>query len=119
MAMKIDRARLFDKRVVQRNIRAGRVTKDEYQAWLADQSDVGDKIMAREEGGDDDGYEVPVKSATLSIAPSPFSVPASLLASSSSLDDDDDDDDDEDEDDEDDEDDDEEVAEPPTSDQAG
>jgi hypothetical protein len=68
MAMKIDRARLFDKRVVQRNIRAGRVTKEEYQAWLADQSDVTDKIMARDEGGDDDGYEVPIKVPAVSIA---------------------------------------------------
>jgi hypothetical protein len=74
MAMKIDRARLFDKRVVQRNIRAGRVTKEEYQAWLADQSDVNDKIMAREEGGDDDGYEVPIR-APVSIVAVPPVVP--------------------------------------------
>lgn len=71
MAMKIDRARLFDKRVVQRNIRAGRVSKDEYQAWLADQQDVSEKIMARDEGGDDDGYEVPVKVAAPVPAPAP------------------------------------------------
>src|ERR1043165_9586807 len=72
MAMKIDRARLFDKRVVQRNIRAGRVTKEEYQAWLADQSDVTAKIMARVEGGDDDGYEVPIMVAPpVSIAAVP------------------------------------------------
>jgi hypothetical protein len=75
MAMKIDRARLFDKRVVQRNIRAGRVTKEEYQAWLADQSDVTDKIMARDEGGDDDGYEVPIKAAPVSIAAVPSAGP--------------------------------------------
>lgn len=82
MAMKIDRARLFDKRVVQRNIRAGRVTKDEYQAWLAEQSDVGDKIMARDEGGDDDGYEVPVRvaPAPVSIAPAPAPAAAPPLA---------------------------------------
>lgn len=55
--MRIDRTRLFDKRVVQRNIRAGRVTKDEYAAWLAEVPDATDKIMAREDGGDDDGYE--------------------------------------------------------------
>lgn len=76
MAMKIDRARLFDKRVVQRNIRAGRVTKEEYQAWLADQADVSDKIMARDEGGDDDGYEVPIKAAPVSIAAVPPPPPA-------------------------------------------
>lgn len=55
--MKIDRTRLFDKRVVQRNIRAGRVTKDEYAAWLREVTDASDKIMARDEGGDDDGFE--------------------------------------------------------------
>jgi hypothetical protein len=88
MAMKIDRARLFDKRVVQRNIRAGRVTKDEYQAWLADQQDVGEKIMARDEGGDDDGYEVPVKVAApvaapvpvIAAAPAPAGAPAAAAA---------------------------------------
>jgi len=78
MAMKIDRARLFDKRVVQRNIRAGRVTKEEYQAWLADQSDVGDKIMARDEGGDDDGYEVPIKAAPVALAAVPAAAPAAV-----------------------------------------
>ncbi len=55
--MKIDRTRLFDKRVVQRNIRAGRVTKEEYRAWLAEVGDASEKIMPREDGGDDDGYE--------------------------------------------------------------
>lgn len=96
MAMKIDRARLFDKRVVQRNIRAGRVTKDEYQAWLAEQSDVGEKIMARDEGGDDDGYEVPVKAAPspVSLAPAPAPAAAPPLAAAP-------------------------VQEPPPSDQAG
>lgn len=82
MAMKIDRARLFDKRVVQRNIRAGRVTKDEYQAWLAEQSDVGEKIMARDEGGDDDGYEVPIKVAPMSIAAVPSAPPAASISGS-------------------------------------
>jgi hypothetical protein len=98
MAMKIDRARLFDKRVVQRNIRAGRVTKDEYRAWLADQADVSEKIMAREEGGDDDGYEVPPRAAaSLSAVPGPA---ASLdLDHEPSSDDDDDEDDDDDDDD--------------------
>ena len=56
--MNIDRARLFDKRVVQRNVRAGRVTEEEYQAWLGELADTSDKILPRDEGGDDDGYEV-------------------------------------------------------------
>nr|MCH9685345.1 hypothetical protein [Deltaproteobacteria bacterium] len=55
--MNIDRTRLFDKRVVQRNIRAGRVTKDEFGAWLRDLDDSEEKIKARDEGGDDDDYE--------------------------------------------------------------
>ncbi|MCA9651611.1 MAG: hypothetical protein KC501_16965 [Myxococcales bacterium] len=55
--MRIDRARLYDKRVVQRNIRAERVTKEEYKAWLAELPDVSDKIRPRDEGGDDDGFE--------------------------------------------------------------
>jgi hypothetical protein len=95
MAMKIDRARLFDKRVVQRNIRAGRVTKDEYRAWLAEQADLSDKIMARDEGGDDDGYEVVPKAAPsiASVLPSAAAAPA-LAAAFSTGDDDDDDDDD-------------------------
>lgn len=62
--MNIDRTRLFDQRVVQRNIRAGRVTKDEYQAWLSELSDISENIKARDDGGDDDGYEpVPPKPA--------------------------------------------------------
>lgn len=55
--MNIDRTRLFDQRVVQRNIRAGRVTKDEYQAWLGELSDASENIKPRDEGGDEDGYE--------------------------------------------------------------
>lgn len=55
--MKIDRARLFDLRVVQRNIRSGRVNKDEYAAYLSALSDTSPKIKPREEGGDEDGYD--------------------------------------------------------------
>lgn len=62
--MRIDRARLYDKRVVQRNIRAERVTKDEYAAWLSELPDVSDKIKPRDEGGDDDGYEANAGKAT-------------------------------------------------------
>ncbi|MCX4246055.1 hypothetical protein [Paraliomyxa miuraensis] len=69
MALRIDRARLFDKRVVQRNIHAGRVTKDEYRAWLKDLPDSTDKIMARDEGGDDDGYEPSARPVVVAAAP--------------------------------------------------
>ncbi|MEX1366943.1 MAG: hypothetical protein AB1Z98_27700 [Nannocystaceae bacterium] len=74
--MRVERARLYDKRVVQRNIRAERVTKDEYKAWLGDLPDVSDKIKARDEGGDDDGYdpaskkpEAPAAAAHVEAAP--------------------------------------------------
>ena len=55
--MKIDRARLFDLRVVQRNIRSGRVNKDEYAAYLSTLADTSPKIKPRDEGGDEDGYD--------------------------------------------------------------
>lgn len=63
--MKIDRTRLFDKRVVQRNIRAGRVTKDEYRAWLKDLPNATEKVMARDDGGDDDGYDIVPRAAQI------------------------------------------------------
>ena len=56
--MKVDsRTRVFDKRVVQRYIRAGRVTKEEYGAWLAALPNTQENIMPSNEGGDSDGYE--------------------------------------------------------------
>jgi hypothetical protein len=99
--MKIDRARLFDLRVVQRNIRSGRVNKDEYAAYLSALSDTSPKIKPREEGGDEDGYDghpepaahdperiaVP-QFASMGVAPDP------MAASAYGADDDDDDDDD-------------------------
>lgn len=74
--MNLDRARLFDKRVVQRNIRAGRVTKDEYRAWLRELSDTSEKIRARDEGGDDDGYERPEPGGGASVSVAAIDVSA-------------------------------------------
>ena len=75
--MKIDRARLFDLRVVQRNIRSGRVQKDEYGAWLSALPDATPKIKPREEGGDEDGYDghppAPAPAPAPAAAPSPAS----------------------------------------------
>jgi len=34
--------RLFDKRVVERNIKRGKVTREQYEAWLASLEDCGD-----------------------------------------------------------------------------
>jgi hypothetical protein len=40
--------RLFDVRVVERNIRSGRVTREEYEAYLAQLSDAKDKSVQME-----------------------------------------------------------------------
>lgn len=55
--MNIDRARMFDLRVVQRNIASGRITKDEYGGWLSALPNVVENIQDAREGGDDDGYD--------------------------------------------------------------
>ena len=55
--------RVFDQRVVHRNITAGRVTREEYQAYLASLTDCAENIKPREEGGDDDGYDRPIAAA--------------------------------------------------------
>jgi hypothetical protein len=92
--MKIDRARLFDLRVVKRNITAARVSREEYDSYLGSLTDAAANIMAREEGGDDDGYDRPA--TPRGLAPLP------IRPLRSRIDDDDDDDDDDDFDDEDD-----------------
>jgi len=51
--------RMFDKRVVRRNIQAGRVSREDYNAFLETLPDVNDNIRAKGEGGDDDGYDHP------------------------------------------------------------
>ncbi len=79
--MKIDRARMFDLRVVQRNIRSGRITKDEYGGWLTALSDASDNIQAAGEGGDDDGYDpTPPEEHAVASAPEPVHAPAPAAA---------------------------------------
>ncbi len=84
--------RLFDKRVVRRNIREGRVTKEEYQAFLQSLPDRADHIKPRDEGGDDDGYDArsqpraaaarPVGAAPAPAAGEPASHDADALGAS-------------------------------------
>ncbi|MCB9780842.1 MAG: hypothetical protein H6742_19900 [Alphaproteobacteria bacterium] len=38
-------AHLFDRRTVKRNMAAGLITKDEYQAWLDSLDDCGDSVV--------------------------------------------------------------------------
>jgi len=95
--------RFFDQRVVQRNVAAGRITKDEYTGFLESLPDAAENIRPREEGGDDDGYDRPRQSAANDGGRRPFFEHARPLYASASTDDDDDyDDDDDDLDDEDD-----------------
>ena len=53
----LDKDRLFDKRTVRRNIANGRVEKDDYQHYLQALPDLRQQVMARDEGGDNDGFE--------------------------------------------------------------
>jgi hypothetical protein len=52
-----DAHRYFDKRTVARHVKSGRLTQAEVDQFLAGLPDVSDKVMDRDEGGDDDGYE--------------------------------------------------------------
>ncbi|HWB75025.1 MAG TPA: hypothetical protein VG755_08710 [Nannocystaceae bacterium] len=52
--------RIFDLRVVHRYIASGRLEKAEYSEYLAALPDLAESIKARDEGGDDDGYERPI-----------------------------------------------------------
>lgn len=52
--------RIFDLRVVHRYIGSGRLAKEEYTEYLASLPDLSEAIKARDEGGDDDGYERPI-----------------------------------------------------------
>lgn len=49
--------RMFDKRVVRRNISTGRIQSDDYDRFLNALPDVGENIKPSDEGGDNDGYE--------------------------------------------------------------
>ncbi len=49
--------RMFDKRVVRRNISTGRIQSDDYDRFLSALPDVTANIKPYGEGGDHDGYE--------------------------------------------------------------
>lgn len=49
--------RMFDKRVVRRNISTGRIQSDDYDRFLTALPDVAENIKPSGEGGDNDGYE--------------------------------------------------------------
>lgn len=52
-----DNDRMFDLRVVRRNIAAGRISKDDRSRFIAALPDATENICAAEEGGDDDGFD--------------------------------------------------------------
>ncbi len=54
-----DTDRMFDKRVVRRNIATGRITSEDHDRFVAALPDVEDNIKAIDEGGDNDGFEGP------------------------------------------------------------
>jgi hypothetical protein len=58
MAQGINPDRMFDRRVVQRNIRTGRVNKAEYSAFISSLPDLSQQIRPHDDGGDDDGFDV-------------------------------------------------------------
>lgn len=49
--------RMFDKRVVRRNISTGRIQSEDYDRFLNALPDVTENIKPPDEGGDNDGYE--------------------------------------------------------------
>lgn len=49
--------RMFDKRVVRRNISTGRIQSDDYDRFLNALPDAAENIKPTEEGGDNDGYD--------------------------------------------------------------
>src|SRR5262245_18700517 len=112
--------RIFDLRVVHRYIASGRLAKEEYSEFLEALPDLSDSIKARDEGGDDDGYERPI--ATEPRRPLPLPIVRRAIDDTDDGDlgddlddedddeDDDDDDDDADDDDADDDDDDDDAA---------
>ncbi len=55
-----EHARLFDQRTVQRHIRAGMTSDDDYERHLSELPDVSAKIRPKDEGGDNDGFDAPV-----------------------------------------------------------
>ena len=49
--------RMFDLRVVRRNISTGRISADDLNRFVSALPDVADNIKPTEEGGDNDGYD--------------------------------------------------------------
>jgi hypothetical protein len=86
--------RMFDLRVVHRYIASGRVAKDEYNEFLGTLPDLAESIKARDEGGDDDGYDRPIATEPRRGLGLPFIRPAYNADDDDDEDDDDDDDDD-------------------------
>ena len=50
-----DTDRLFDKRVVRRNIAAGLISKDDHERFIEALADASKNVKPRDEGGDEDG----------------------------------------------------------------
>jgi len=64
--------RMFDQRVVRRNISTGRISSDDYGRFLGALDDVGENIKPTEEGGDNDGYdEMPPEEAVAALPGDP------------------------------------------------
>jgi hypothetical protein len=71
MAQGINPDRMFDKRVVQRNIRTGRATKKDYEAFVSALPDLSNQIRPADDGGDDDGFDVREARAQARSQPTP------------------------------------------------
>jgi hypothetical protein len=99
-----DPERYFDRRTISRHLKRGLVTEADFRRHVDGLPDATEKIRARDEGGDDDGFDGrgvrghrtgPFITATMPD-------PRTLLADDDDFDDDDDDFDDDDDDDDDD-----------------
>lgn len=49
--------RMFDQRVVRRNISTGRISSEDYDRFVGALPDVAENIKPTDEGGDNDGYD--------------------------------------------------------------
>lgn len=52
-----DRERYLDRRTYKRHIKRGTLTEAQFKQYVADLPDMTQNIMAKAEGGDDDGYD--------------------------------------------------------------
>jgi hypothetical protein len=123
MATPRDPERYFDRRTIKRHLKRGLVSDTDYDRYVAGLPDVSDKIKARDEGGDDDGFDgrgvrgqrtTPFILATLPLRRSTID-----LDDDEDEDDDFDDEDDDFDDEDDDEDDDKPVDDKPSDDSLG